>query len=139
MSVKLQMDGLAEFRRALRNLPADLTEEASAIVLAHAEEADRQITNAYPEGPTGNLKRGVTTERNTSRFSTSAIVRSRAKHAWIFENGTRLRKTRQGASRGVMPAAQLAQKMIPIVIRRRRAMVQALIQLVRRAGFEVDA
>lgn len=137
MSSRLELKGMDEFRRALRELPEDLAQEASAIVLAQGEEAQRQIRTAYPQGPTGNLKRGVTVEHNTSKFTTRAIVRSRAKHSSLFERGTKPRRTSKGWNRGTMPEAPESQRMIPIVIRRRRAMVAALIELVRRAGFQV--
>jgi hypothetical protein len=135
---KLELVGLSEFKRALHNLPQDLTDEASVIVQAQADEAQRQIRTAYPEGPTGNLRRGVQTERNVSKFTSRAVVRSRAKHAHIFERGTRQRRTDKGWNRGAMPAADVQEQMIPIVIRRRRVMVEALKALVRRAGFQVS-
>jgi len=137
VSSKLELKGMTEFQRALRSLPEDLRDEAAVIVQAQADEAQRQIRVAYPEGPTGNLRRGVTAERNTSKFGIRAIVRSRAKHAHLFEFGTRPRQTGQGWNRGTMPQAPEGQRMIPIVIRRRRAMVNALIDLVKRAGFQV--
>lgn len=133
------MLGLAELRAALRQLPAELTADADAIVLAHAEDAHRVIEDAYPVGKTGNLKAGVTTERNRSRFATSAIVRSRARHANLFERGTKARFTKRGWARGTMPEADVAKRMIPKVIRARQRMVNALVGLVKRAGFEVDA
>lgn len=138
MSVTLQMNGLTELYRDLRRLPTDLADEAGTIVIAHAELAERQIETGYPEGPTGNLRRGVTTEKNRSKFGSSAIVRSRAKHAFIFEKGTVGRRTSKGYNRGRMPEANVAQQMIPKVIRARRRMVEALKDLVRRAGFEVS-
>lgn len=137
MSSKLELKGLTEFQKALRDLPEHLREEADVIVQAQAEEAQRQVRTAYPEGPTGNLRRGVTREQNTSKFTSRAIVRSRAPHAHLFERGTRSRQTRKGANRGTMPEAPDNQRMIPIVIRRRKAMVAALVALVRRAGFQV--
>lgn len=155
MSVRLKMDGLAELRAALRALPDDLAQEAAAIVQAQAEYAQQQIVAAYPErttnlnpGPTrksrwfppGILKARVTSTREpgAARFGARAVVRSRAPHAWLFENGTKPRQTRNGASRGRMPVAPESERMIPIAIRRRRVMVQALIDLVRRAGFNVE-
>jgi bacteriophage HK97-gp10 putative tail-component len=135
---RLELDGLTELRAALRHLPAQLTAEADAIIRASADQAKREIQAAYPEGPTGNLKRGVTVQHNASKFFTSAIVRSRAKHAHLFEFGTRRRTSRRG-NRGAMPVAPEGQRMIPIAIRIRRQMVTALIDLVRRAGFEVAA
>jgi hypothetical protein len=138
VSSKLVFGGLTEFQRALHALPDDLRQEADAIVQAQAEEAQRQIRTAYPEGPTGNLRRGVTREINSSKFTSRAIVRSRAPHSHLFERGSRDRRTAKGWNRGRMPEAPESQRMIPIVIRRRRAMVAALVDLVRRAGFQVN-
>lgn len=131
MSNRLELKGLTEFRQALRNLPEDLSQEAGAIVQAHAEMAKQEIQRAYPEGPTGNLRHGVTVNRTDSRFSSRAIVRSRAQHAWLFEHGVRGPKR----SRRVVPEDQ---KMVPIAIKRRHMMTRALIELVRRAGFQVN-
>jgi len=129
VSVKIQIDGLAAFRTALRNLPDDLTQEAGAIVLAHAEDAKQRVQGAYPEGPTGNLRRGVTMNKEASNFGARAIVRSRAPHAWLFEHGVR-----GTAPRRTVPPDQEA---IPIFIRVRRNMVTALIHMVQRAGLVV--
>lgn len=137
MSTRLQLDGLEEFRQALRNLPEDLTHEAAAIVQQQAELAKTEIQRAYPLGPTGNLQRMVTMSSEPSQFVARAIVRSRAPHAHLFEFGTGPRKTNRGANRGRMPKAPANQALIPIAIRRRKAMVSALIDLVRKAGFLV--
>lgn len=138
---RLQMNGLSELRTALRQLPETLANEAEAIATSQAEYARGQIQSAYPQGPTGNLKRGVTAskEGGGARFGVRAIVRSRARHSHLFEFGTKLRRTKTGANRGQMPQAPESERMIPIVVRRRRAMVQALIDLVRKAGFQVES
>jgi hypothetical protein len=138
VSVRLEMQGLAELRAALRQLPQEMTDEAATIVDAHARLAESQIKQNYPQGPTGNLRRGVTRDHYKSGFTARAIVKSRAKHASIFENGTQTRRTANGANRGRMPAPPESQRMIPVVIRRRKAMVEALKDLVRRAGFQVQ-
>ena len=138
MASKLKLEGLAELRAALRQLPEELAGEANAIVRGHAEDAAQRIKRAYPEGPTGNLRGRVTTEQNSSKFGGSAIVRSRAPHAHLHEFGTRDRRTKKGAFRGAMPQAPEHERMIPIAIRVRRNMVRALVDLVRRAGFLVE-
>jgi bacteriophage HK97-gp10 putative tail-component len=135
---RLVMVGLEEFKRQLRQLPEELASEADTIVQAHATEAQAAIQRAYPEGPTGNLRRGVTRTRESSRFGSRAIVRSRAKHASLYEYGTKPRRNSRGANRGTMPVAPESSRMIPIIVRKRRAMVAALIDLVRRAGLKVD-
>lgn len=139
MSTRLQLHGLSELRAALRQLPEELTREASAIVVAAAEGAKSEIVGAYPTGPTGNLKAGVTVHRSHAQFTEQAIVRSRAKHAHLYEFGTKPRRTANGARRGSMPKAPTTRAMLPIVIRKRRQMVDALIEMVRRAGFQVNA
>jgi hypothetical protein len=130
---KLQINGLAELREQLRNLPDDLAQEAGVVVTAHAEDAQRRVQNAYPEGPTGNLKRRVTVNRevSSSRFGAKALVSSRAPHAWLFENGVRGK-----APRRETPANEQA---IPIFVQVRRRMVEALIQVVQKAGLTVTA
>jgi hypothetical protein len=135
---RLVLSGLDELRMVLRNLPEDLAAEAGDIVSAHAEAAQREIVQNYPTGPTGNLKRRVTIEQHRSTVTTMATVRSRAPHAHFFERGTGNRRTDRGWNRGRMPEAPEAQRMIPKVIRIRRKMVDALIEVVRRAGFEVN-
>jgi hypothetical protein len=149
----VQWTGLSEFKAALHDLPEDLKQEGAAIVLAHAQEAERLVTQAYPvrttnlkRGPNrkskwwppGNLKKGVrTTVQSDARVGASALVRSTAPHAHLFERGTGVRRTGKGANRGRMPAADLAQQMIPIVIRVRRRMHIQLIHLLERAGLTV--
>ena len=128
------MRGLDELRDALRQLPADLTQEATAIVWAHAEAAQHKIAAAYPVN-TGNLRAGLTIDRRQAGYSTSAILRNRAKHAYIYEHGSEMRYTDSGARRGKMPPGRV---FIPIAVRHRQLMVHALTDLVRRAGFTVS-
>jgi len=136
MSSTLRLEGLDELRRALRDLPEDLTREADAVVRSHADECQRLVQAAYPS-VSGNLARGVTVEHNASKFHTSAIVKSRARHAHLFEFGTQKRRTLSGANRGSMPAAQVDRAMLPIVIRLRKRMVEGLITVVEKAGLKV--
>jgi hypothetical protein len=137
MAAKVDLQGFADFRAALRALPEDLAHEGSDIVVAHATEAQREIRGGYPQGPTGNLRRGVTLDVDRNAFGTVATVKSHAQHAHLYEAGTKRRTTRSGANRGVMPPAPEGNRMIPKVIRIRARMRQALIELVKRAGFTV--
>jgi len=140
MSVKLNFDGMNELRAALQALPDDLAEEAAGIVTATAQEAKSSIQGGYPMGPTGNLRNRVTATNNAAhRAAAVSIVKSAAPHASIFEYGTKRRHTSKGWNRGKMPQPPEAERMIPKVIRLRARMVSQLIELVRRAGFEVDA
>jgi len=153
-SIKMQMDGLDELRNTLHKLPEHLVDEASDIIVAHAEQAQREVQDAYPVRttnlhptarrrtpwyPPGNLKGRVRILKNRAVVFTSAIVQSRAPHAWLYENGTkgRNRTTDKGWNRGAMPEAPLDKKMIPRVIRIRARMVKALMELLQREGFEL--
>lgn len=130
---RLQISGMAEFREALRNLPSHLVEEASVIVTAHAESARTKIESGYPS-KSGNLKSHVKVEIAVSKTGVIARVRNTAKHAYIFENGTQIRKTAFGANRGAMPPQHV---FIPNAIREREAMLDRLIAMVRGQGLVV--
>ncbi len=140
MSVKLNLDGMNELRAALQSLPDDLAAEAEGIVTATAQDAKHEIQDGYPIGKTGNLHNRVTVTNNAARRAAAvSIVKSAAPHAWIFDNGTKPRHTAKGWNRGQMPARPILERMVPKVIRLRARMTGQLIELVRRAGFEVDA
>lgn len=128
--------GLDALKQGLRQLPSELTGEGGDIVEQHTEQAARHLRAAYPEGDTGRLRAGVKTTIDRSRFGVVGIVRSRAKHAHLWEWGTQVRTTRQGWFRGVMPAAG-QEGLVPIAVRTRRAMNKRLFDLVRQAGFQV--
>jgi hypothetical protein len=135
---RVQMDGLNELREQLRRLPEDLANEAGDIVLAHAEAAKREVESGYPYYR-GVLRSRVRIERNRSKVTTSAIVRSAAPHAFIFEKGTVVRRNERGANRGRMPKAPEGQAAIPKFIRWRARMVEALKELIRSHGGEIAA
>jgi len=133
----VQWTGLESFKQELRNLPAELTGEASNIVIEAAKATERETKGAYPH-VTGNLQRGVTTTVEAiGRGGVSARVKSNARHAHLFEKGTGVRRTHAGANRGKMPEAPESQQMIPIAIRARRQMYVKLIDMVQRHGLVV--
>jgi hypothetical protein len=138
MAVSVKLEGLEQFRAALRNLPQHLADEAAAVVLDAAGDAKGEVQSSYTEGPTGNLRRGVTVKQEHGRFGVRATVRSRAQHAHLYEQGTGQRRTRTGANRGRMPQAPQEKRMIPIVIRHRKRMEAKLKDVVRKNGFQVD-
>ena len=135
---RFAFEALEEFRAALRNLPEHLADEAGGIVQAAAGEAGAEIIERYPKGPaieSKSLKAGVVVSRmEMGRFGAGYIVKSTAPHAYIFENGTQARHTELGYNRGAMPPGHV---FIPIAIRKRRAMSEQLVGLLRREGFEV--
>lgn len=137
MSARVVLDGFDQFRAALRQLPETLTTDAAGIVSAHATQAERSVTAAYPRGPTGHLRAGVQVQFTRGRVGARAVLRSRAPHAHLVEFGTGSRKTRKGYNRGVMPAAPESERLIPIAIRERRRMYDDLAGMLREHGFEV--
>jgi len=138
MSARVSWSGLDELRRALNALPQDLAREAHAIVVAHATGAEHDIEVGYPEGPSGNLRARVSTSIEGARAGTTAIVRSRAPHAGIFEKGTRRRRTNRGWNRGAMPQPPVSQRMVPKAIAWRERMYRSLLMMCERHGLVVS-
>jgi hypothetical protein len=139
---RIRLEGLTELRAAFRQLPRDTQQEVSVIVQAHAEEAKRKMEAAYPvrtygeRRNRGNLRKGLTIEARYDPTTAHAVVRNKAKHAWIYEHGSKgkVRQWANGKKTGVMPAGDV---FIPIAIQARRRMHAALVDVVRRAGFDV--
>lgn len=135
MPNRLELDGMDDFRAALRQLPPHLRDDGSEIVQTAAEWAEKEIAAVYREHKeSGNLLDHLKLETKENDFGTSAVLKSTAKHAHIFEDGTAVRKTKSGANRGFMPGFNV---FVPTVIRKRNWMHDQLIKLLERAGFEV--
>lgn len=135
MGASVTWPGLDELRAALRDLPAELRDDATTIVMEEADGAVDDIINGYPDH-TGDLKRKVSKKvlAPSSAFGTAVQVRSAAKHAHLFENGTQTRKNALGQNRGAAPPGRV---FVPVMIRRRRNVHRRLVDLVKRAGFTV--
>lgn len=145
MSNRLVFDGLAELRQALRNLPSELTGEASNIVEATANAAAVEIRSEYGKhNVTGNLQAGVVISRvDKGKFSAGAIVKSSAPHAHLFEDGSQARHytTAKGAKHatgkmwGKTPPRPVFR---PVMIRHRRRMWELFKDLLTRKGLSVS-
>lgn len=139
MSASLKWEGMFEFRARLRAMPADLRREAGPIVVESAEQAAADIRGAYPRW-TGNLADHVVVKTiEAGPFGVSAMVRSTAPHAWLFENGSQARHYftyKNGVKKllGRMPAGHV---MIPRLIKHRAVMVNRLIAMMERHGLKV--
>jgi hypothetical protein len=138
--VRLEFKGLAELKQQLRNLPANLAAEAGRITEASANAAAVAIRTAYPTGPTGNLKSGVTVTRfEKGKLAAGSIVKNTAKHATIFEVGTQARHyfTKKGKKKSVgkMPPGRV---FVPIAIEKRRQMYEQLVAMLERNGLKVS-
>jgi hypothetical protein len=135
VSASVTLEGMDHLQRALHHLPEELTEDARRIVTGLAHSAAQEIRASYAIGPTGRLKAGVGVVEPSSVYQAIAIVRSRARHARIYEQGTEPRQHKSGKKVGRMPAANV---LIPIAIRSRLRMNERLIRLVESTGlFEI--
>ena len=104
MSASLNLTGLRELAKSLEVLPAGLEDAAGKTVRAAAFATAQTLGSALPLGPTGNLRGRV---RVKTLDATRYQVISGAPHAWINEEGTRLRKNKAGANRGKSPASKI--------------------------------
>lgn len=132
---RMGMGVLDELRSELRKLPEHLRGDGSEVVETAARWAHNEIKVEYEKSSqSGNLVDHLKLEVRPTTFGTGATVKSTARHAHLFEDGSATRKTKQGWNRGFMPAANI---FVPIVTRRRRWMYEQLIALLERAGLTV--
>ena len=92
----LELRGLDELKDLLGEFAGACTEEAQRLADETAARAAEEIRDAYPKGPTGNLKKGVRVVRvkETNGHRVLAIVKSTARHAHLYEYGTRRQPAR---------------------------------------------
>lgn len=135
--MSVEWSGLTEFYDALQQLPEAMASEAADVVVEATNRAETQLREAYPEGETGKLRRGVKKTIERSRFGVVGTVRSTARHAHLWEYGTQHRQTRHGWNRGRSPS-HAHEGLGAIASRVRRRMHAQLIEIVRRAGFDVS-
>jgi hypothetical protein len=110
--------------RALIVALSKASEDIKARVSQRADWAASSLVSVlqsrYPQGKTGNLRRGVTKRK---AFTFGFIVRSAAPHVHFIEGGTKERfdNTRKNARRGRMKATPI---FIPQAIRDRKSFLQ---------------
>jgi hypothetical protein len=126
--------GLAELRAALRTLPADLTGEASEILIDEGDQALNEIVTGYPERARSLRSKTKKTVRDIGTAGVGLVITNTAKEATWFEIGTQARHTALGANRGSMPAGNV---FIPPIQRHRRAAMQRLKAMMERNGLTV--
>lgn len=136
--MSLVIDGLADLKQALLNLPKELQAEAGHIVQGHANAAAVKIKAAYPR-ITGRLRDKVNVTYDlTTGVAASAVVKNPSPLAYIFENGTEARHytTVNGKvhQTGRMPGFHV---FIPTVMQERRVMYPDLKDLLVRKGLTV--
>lgn len=119
MNVKLSVTGVKEIDAVLRGLPLQVTHQIlSSAHLAAAKPLIEKEKLLAPEGPTGNLVDaigGVKTPFKRADIVGEVTVGPRRTRPYkghaghLVEFGTRGRKTKKGANRGVMPAKKFAE------------------------------
>jgi hypothetical protein len=132
-SVNLFLDGLDELRKALRDMPDELTNDALAIVATAAADTASELRGVYPSG---SMEDGVVVTDRSHQYQARFVVESRTPQASWWEYGTENRHTQQGWNRGSEPAHKDT-GLVSIAKRHRARMTAALIALVQAAGFNV--
>jgi hypothetical protein len=98
MSASVRWDGLDELRAALRNLPADLTAEASHIVEGTANSAEVDMRAEYPAGELRDkLSQAV---MSLGPLGTGIRLKNASGWAWLWDHGSKLRHTTKGKPTG---------------------------------------
>lgn len=101
--------GYKEIDNVLRNLPAAVNH--AVMQAAHVTAAKPLVSKMQllaPEGPTGHLVDSIGIVRSSAKVNSSGLIRVGprrriAPHAHLVEYGTRRRRNRKGANRGIMP------------------------------------
>jgi len=138
--VTLRFEGLDELKAQLRALPKELVDDASSIVLTAGNEVVDVVAAVYEDhAHVGNLRRGLTVRPvSAGPYGTGALVRSAAKHAWLFEHGSQARHyvTKNGKKHltGRMPPSHI---FIRTMIQKRRAMYGKFRELLVAHGLQV--
>ena len=117
--------GMAALLADLQALGPTVSREAGNIIQATTNSMALDVKSSYPSDD-GDLRKGVVID---DRGPLVKRVRSRAKHAHIFERGTVRRRTHTGADRGTMPPGNV---FVPRAIKWRARMVDQLVNMVER-------
>jgi hypothetical protein len=133
VSVNLFLDGLDDLRKALRDMPDELTNEAIGIVAGAAHDCAEELKSVYPPGP---MAAHVIVEDRSRQYEARFFVESQTDQAVWWEYGTQNRQTQQGWNRGAEPAHP-QQGLITLAMKHRATMRRELVALVQEAGFDV--
>jgi hypothetical protein len=137
MPATLTLDGGGILRRQLQMLPRILTEDGTIVVQKTADAAVARIVAQYQRvRKTGTLAARVSVRAiGGGQGKVIRDIASRAPHGWLYEFGSKVRRTRKGWMRGQMPPADV---FIPEVIRYRRLMYQDIKSMMARNGLQVS-
>lgn len=145
MSAAVQFD-VDPLIAALARLDVRVQQQAQALTERAAAQTAARVLAVYPRGETGNLRAGVYWGRGTyalgghirygSQGIIGAFMRSAAPHAWLYEHGSKMRRTSAGAERGRMHGRQPDARGVirQVAPDERAALVGSLEALVAREG-----
>ena len=136
--IAVKWDGLEELKAALRQLPEELTAEASHIVEGIANGA---IVDMRAEYPTGELTRLLAQSTlSEGPFGVGIRIRNGSGYAWMWDHGTRARhwNSRSKKSTGAMwGKTKPPHTFGRVMAQSRRRMYGQLKQMLERAGLTV--
>ena len=91
----LEIQGLDELKKLVGGFADACTDDGQQLADQAAMRAVEEVKAAYPQGPTGNLKKGVRIVRvKGDGHRVLSIVKSTAPHAHLYEYGTRRQPAR---------------------------------------------
>ena len=137
MPAQFTLPGVDMLQRQLAALPRILTEDGRRIVQNTAAAAAARITGRYQTAAkTGTLARRVSVRAlGAGQGKVMQDVASRAPHGWLYEHGSRLRRTKRNLPRGAMPAADV---FVPTIIMYRAVMYREIRAMLERNGLKVS-
>ena len=123
-----------EFAAAIDRTAQAVVDEVAAVARQHAQVLAGRVRSAYPQGKTGNLRRGVTWGPNRPGARIGAWVRSNAPHVHFLEAGTAMRRNKAGANRGRVqgPGPGRYQISVPLAVAQRREFYGDVTRIVER-------
>jgi len=141
MSASFTLDGINDLRTALLAAGPEFADQRLRPLLRqHAHSLAGDVRQQYGRhNRTGNLANHIVVDEQAGNSATllRSRVRSTARHAYIFEYGTAVRRTNTTkANRGVMPAANV---FVPSAIRWRARLYEdarQALQRLRIRGFD---
>lgn len=129
------LSGFSELMRQLTDAPAEIRDEAKAIVHETTEGAAADLKTAYQQHRvTGTLAARVRASYPVSG-ALVGVIQSTAPHAHLFEWGTVVRKNARGKNLGRMPKGDV---IVGIAQRWRERMEMRLMVLLANRGFLVS-
>jgi len=139
--VRLVLEGVDAFAEALKKMPDDFAARAHGMVYTTAETTVGELHGAYPPRRPGSRSRFEPLQQVwyvESKDRGPLHPRAKVAHREILadwrEHGTKPRTTKKGWWRGHMLPAPV---FVPIVVRNRRILNEALVQLAGEIGLTV--